>query len=301
MAVAADRSDALFLGCIAPLRFPDIEKATRVVFGNLGVDLKDIEGFACCPTKATFTNVDEVAALAMSGRNIALAEAEGANMVTICNGCFSILAEAKHELDHDPVKRAEVQKVLKDIGHRYRGTSKVLHMVDFVHNEVGLPKVTTTVKHSLRGLRVAIFHGCHYLRPAEVLGIDDPENPRKIKEIVSALGGKNVPFVGQLDCCGAGGGVRARDPDTAMVILEERLKAIERAQVEAIVTVCPFCFLHFDLGQEALKERGGSYSIPVFHLSQLMALAQGADPKEVARMSKTPRQKVIASILGDGR
>ena len=177
----------------------------------------------------------------------------------------------------------------------------MLHMVDFVHREVGLSKVTSTVKSSLRGMRLAIFHGCHYLRPSEVLGIDDPENPKKIKEIISALGGKSVPFVGQLDCCGAGGGVRARDPDTALSILEERLKAIERAQVEAIVTPCPFCFLHFDLGQEVLREQGRSYAIPVFHLSQLMALAQGADPKEVARLSKTPRQKVINAIQGGGR
>ena len=52
---------------------------------------------------------------------------------------------------------------------------------------------------------------------------------------------------------------------------------------------------------DALREKGGDYSIPVFHLNQLIALAQGAEAKKVARMSKTPRQSVITAIQGDGQ
>jgi heterodisulfide reductase subunit B len=150
-------------------------------------------------------------------------------------------------------------------------------------------------------MRVAVFHGCHYLRPSEILGTDDPENPTKIKDLVSALGGRSVPYIGQLECCGAGGGVRAQDLDASLEHLKERLEGIARAEVDAIVTVCPFCFLQFDIGQHLLNEKHGTdNSIPVFHLSQMIALTQGADPKEVARMSKTPRQRVIETIRGDG-
>ncbi len=300
MMSAEAKDNALFLGCIAPLRFPDIERATRYVFSTLNGDMTDIEGFSCCPTKASFTNIDETCALAISGRNIALAEEAGTDIVTICNGCFSILAEAKHDLDTHPDKRAKVQKVLKEAGHTYRGRSKVHHFVEYLHDDVGTAKLTSSVKHNLKGMRLAIFHGCHYLRPSEVLATDDPEDPKKIKDIISALGGRSVPYIGMLDCCGAGGGVRARDPESSIQLLDERLEAITHAEVDAIVTVCPFCFLQFDMGQEALKEQGRSYSTPVFHLNQLIALAQGAEPREVARMSKTPRQNVITSIRGDG-
>lgn len=289
----------LFLGCIAPLRFPDIERATRYVFDKVNGGVEDIDGLGCCPTKASFTNIDEITALALSARNISLAEAEGKDLVTICNGCFSILAEAKHELDHDVEKREQVEEVLAKVGRSYKGSTEVLHFVEFLHRDVGISKITSTVKHSLRGMRLAIFHGCHYLRPSDVLGTDDPEDPQRIKEIVSALGGKSVPWIGQLDCCGAGGGLRAREPDLALTILEQRVKGIKAAEVDAIVTVCPFCFLQFDIGQDALREKGADYSIPVFHLSQLMALAQGAKAGEVARMSKTPRQSVITAIQGD--
>lgn len=301
MATGKEASDALFLGCIAPLRFPDIEKATRKVFENLNIGLRDIDGMGCCPTKASFTNIDEITALAVSARNISLAEAEGANLVSICNGCFSILAEAKHELDHDPSKRAEVQGILKEIGRTYHGSSRVLHFVEYLHDEVGVSKVASSVTHSLRGMRLAIFHGCHYLRPSEVLGMDDPEDPVKIKNLISAMGGRSVPYIGQLECCGAGGGVRAQDVDASLEHLKERLKGIAQAEVEAIITVCPFCFLQFDIGQGLLNEKYGTdYSFPVFHLSQIIALTQGADPNEVARMSKTPRAHVIKLIGGDG-
>jgi heterodisulfide reductase subunit B len=291
----------LFLGCIAPLRFPDIERATRFVFDKVNGGVEDVEGLGCCPTKASFMNIDEVTALALSARNIALAEAEGKDLVTICNGCFSILAEAKHELDHDADKAEQVREVLGTVGREYKGTSDVLHFVEYLHRDVGISKISSTVKHSLRGMRLAIFHGCHYLRPSDVLGTDEPEDPIKIKEIISALGGRSVPWIGQLECCGAGGGLRAREPDIALTILEDRVDSIKKAEVDAIVTVCPFCFLQFDLGQEALRERGSDVSIPVFHLSQLIALAQGAKPGEVAKMSKTPRQTVIRTIQEDGQ
>jgi heterodisulfide reductase subunit B len=291
---------ALYLGCIAPFRLPDIERATRYVFDTLDHSLGDVEGLSCCPTKASFTNVDETTALALSGRNIALAEEAGMDLVTVCNGCYSILAEAKHELDNDPVKSAEVQEVLDQIDRRYQGTSDVLHFVDYLHREVGMNTIASSVKHSLRGMRIAIFHGCHYLRPSEILRTDNPEDPKKIKEILAALGGRTIPYPGQLDCCGAGGGVRARDPETALTLLGERLDAIDQAEIDAIVTVCDFCFLHFDTGQVSLNERGRSYSIPVFHLSQMMALAMGAKPEEVAVMSKIPRHSVVKSIQEDG-
>jgi heterodisulfide reductase subunit B len=293
--------NALFPGCIAPFRFPDIEKATRYVFDALDGGLRDVKGMSCCPTKASFTNLDDNMALAISARNVSLAEDDGSDLITICNGCFSILSEAKHELDNDMEKRDEVQKVLDHIGRSYKGTSQVYHFVDYLHSEIGMSKIASTVSNSLRGMRLAVFHGCHYLRPSELLGLDEPEDPKKIHEIISVLGGRSIPYPGQLNCCGAGGGVRARDPEASLVQLENHIDAITQAEVDAIVTVCDFCFLHFDLGQDTLKLRGRTGSIPVFHLSQIMALAMGANPKEVASISKTPRHSVINALEGVGK
>jgi len=47
--VAAGTDYTLFLGCMIPLRHPQIELAARKSLAALGVKLNDIEGFTCCP------------------------------------------------------------------------------------------------------------------------------------------------------------------------------------------------------------------------------------------------------------
>ena len=40
---------AFFLGCVIPLRFPGVEVAARRVFGQLGIECVDLDGYSCCP------------------------------------------------------------------------------------------------------------------------------------------------------------------------------------------------------------------------------------------------------------
>jgi heterodisulfide reductase subunit B len=54
------------------------------------------------------------------------------------------------------------------------------------------------------------------------------------------------------------------------------------AGVDAIVNICPFCHLQFDVGQtEVNKKYGTNFQIPVFHLAQLYGLAMGLKPEEL--------------------
>ena len=57
---------------------------------------------------------------------------------------------------------------------------------------------------------------------------------------------------------------------------------MQAAGADAIVNVCPFCHLQFDVGQtEVNKKYGTNFNIPVFHLAQLYGMAMGLDPKEL--------------------
>ncbi|MCP4646409.1 MAG: heterodisulfide reductase, partial [bacterium] len=93
----------LFLGCNMPTIRPDAERGIRLSLEKLGVDLVECEGYACCPGYGTFPASDEYASLAVSGRNLAIAEATGVDIAVQCGSCYSVLRHANHSL-HDEEK-----------------------------------------------------------------------------------------------------------------------------------------------------------------------------------------------------
>ena len=96
-------------------------------------------------------------------------------------------------------------------------------------------------------------------------------------------------------CCGAGGGVRAREPDVALKMTEEKLGYMNEAGVQVILDICPFCHLQYDRGQ---KDLGWKDKMPVLHLSQLYGLAFGLEPAKLGL--KTHATSVELKIFNTG-
>jgi len=66
-------------------------------------------------------------------------------------------------------------------------------------------------------------------------------------------------------------------PATVKVGLSERLVGYaEKAGANCIVTACPLCQTNLDMIQWRQKKQGRSADMPVFFLSELLALALGA-------------------------
>jgi heterodisulfide reductase subunit B len=65
---------AFFLGCQTPMRLPNIEIASRKVFEKIGLEAVDLLGYSCCPEPVVSRLIDEMSALAISTRNLTLAE-----------------------------------------------------------------------------------------------------------------------------------------------------------------------------------------------------------------------------------
>jgi heterodisulfide reductase subunit B len=267
----------LFLGCVAPNRYPGIESATREILKELGVEYVDLEGASCCPAPGVTRSFDKNTWLTIAARNLALAEKGGHDVMVICNGCYGSLFEAAHLLD-DEKTREEINKNLKEIGMSYGGKTKVKHFVDVLMNEVGVDAIKGKVKNPQDKLKVAVHYGCHFLKPHKLKGIEDPERPTILDKLVIAVGAESVDYMDKNLCCGAGGGVRARVPELAQGMTKQKLENINKAGANAIVNPCPFCHLQYDRGQ---KDLNWENKVPVLHLSQLYGLALGVDQKKL--------------------
>ncbi len=298
----AEQEFAYFLGCIMNNRYPGIEKATRILFDALDVGLKDMEGASCCPAPGVFGSFDRTTWASIAARNLTIAEEQGNDIMTECNGCFGSLFETNHMLHEDPEMKEKINKVLSEVGREYKGEIEVRHFAEILYNDVGLEKLSEKMIKPLN-LNVAVHYGCHFLKPSSEIGIDDPIQPTILDELVEITGAKSVPYKDKMMCCGAGGGLRSRDIDVTADFTKEKLTNMRDAGADAIVNVCPFCHLQFDVGQVETNEKFGTdFNIPVFHLAQLYGMAMGVSKDDLTvdahQISTDPALKKLDEITG---
>ncbi|MFQ6128924.1 MAG: CoB--CoM heterodisulfide reductase subunit B [Thermoplasmata archaeon] len=266
----------LFLGCIAPLRYPGIETSTMEVAKALELDMVLLDGTSCCPAPGVFRSFHEDTWLALGSRNLALAKEKGLEIVTICNGCFGSLAEVADQIERDKEKKEYANSILKQIGKVYDGGVKVRQFAELLYTDVGLNAISEKVKNKLGHIKAAVHYGCHYFKPEIVKQIDNRERPKTLDELVETTGATTVDYRNKNLCCGAGGGVRARAKDVAQKMTNQKLESIKESEANCIIDICPFCHLQFDQSQQELGT-----SFPVIHLSQLLVLAFDLDKSKL--------------------
>jgi heterodisulfide reductase subunit B len=290
------KSYALFLGCTIPARQPNYEISARKTLEKLGVNLVDLDNFTCCcPPPIQSINLESSQAIA--AYNICLAEEAGLDIVALCNGCFESLAMANAALKQDKELKAQINEVLANVGKEFKGTIEVKHFLQVLVDDIGLEKIKENVIKPLSSLKVAPFYGCHSLRPSKLLQLDDPERPQIFENLLEALGAEALEYRNKLKCCG--GLLKGISDDTALSLAREKLVNTTKAGADCISTLCPFCFVALDIGQLQVKSKFNEvYNLPILHYSELIALALGVDPEELAfRSHKVKTDKVIEKIV----
>lgn len=284
----------MFEGCMIGNRIPFIEASCRKVFDKLGIVTSQAP-FSCCPDPTGFANFDDDGWLAVGARNLALAESEGKDIISLCNGCSNTLKLVNHRLKHDSFKKDKINVELSKIGKEYKGTIDVKHFVSVLKGE--LEKIKSSIVKPLSSLKVACHPGCHYMRPSEVMETDDPMLPIDLKEIVAACGATVVDYGEEALCCGAS--VTNAYEDHGMAIMKIKMDAVKKAGADCLVVNCPACFQQFDGKQRDLSKKfEEEFKIPILYISELIALGMGIPADELGTKFHRTRVNDILEKIG---
>jgi heterodisulfide reductase subunit B len=269
----------VFLGCAIPYRVSAFEISARKVLAELGVELVEMPEFNCCGLP--LDPVSHEMMLILAARNLALAEEKGLNIVTLCPGCAGTLKKVNKMLKEDRALRDEINCHLKEGGLQYKGTVDAKHFIQVLMEDIGLENIKKSVVRPLTMVKVAEHNGCHILRPKEFIGFDDPEDPKMLKALIEATGATCLDYMDETECCGAPS-VGVSDK-VALQLARDKLSHVKQVNAEALVTICPFCHIMYDTNELRIEKMFNEvYGIPILHYPQLLGLAMGIPPEELA-------------------
>ena len=286
---------AVFWGCRILTSQYAYEMSVREAFPKLNIELVDLSETNCCgdPVKS----MKDLAANYLAARVLALANKTGLdNLLVPCNRCHFVISEAKNVLEKNERFSQKIIEVLKEEGLEYNPNVRIWHVIDFLHDFVGLDNVKKAVQKSLKGLRLATHVGCQIIRYSDLGRVDDAENPRKLDELVSALGAETVDYAEKLDCCGAN--LMHSHPDSALSLAGTKLSVLQNLGVDGLVVSCPDCGLMFDSKQkDAGTTVGAKLDLPVAYYTQLLGLSLGIEQEKLGlHLNQSPINQLLTKV-----
>ncbi|MBI5394323.1 MAG: CoB--CoM heterodisulfide reductase iron-sulfur subunit B family protein [Verrucomicrobia bacterium] len=242
----------------------------------LGVELKELDDWNCCGATAYF-HVDELLAHTLCARNLAMAEAEGMDLVAPCSGCYKNMHACNAHLKKDRDLAEHVNFALEEDNLHFAGKIKVRHLIEVFAEDLAAVKAKAT--NPLTGLKVAPYYGCQILRPRK-FEHENVEEPQYFEDLLGALGATPVDFRLKLRCCGAALIITNREAALSMV--RNLLQNAVDSGADVIATACPLCQVNLECYQDQVNAQfGTNFSVPVFYFTQLMGLAMGIPTKQL--------------------
>ncbi len=259
-------------GCTLKTTAKNFETPAIASMENLGHKMVELSRWNCCGTVHSLATDDLMHQLAPVRTLIRVLETGADKVVTLCAMCYNTLKQINKIMLEEPDKRERINNFL-DEERDYSGNISVLHLLEFLRDEIGFDKVKDKVKRPLNGLKLSSYYGCLLLRP-DGIGIDDIEAPRVMENLLEALGGEVVESPFKIECCGSYHTVDDIEPvvERTKIIID----AISSRGAEAIVVACPLCFFNLDYRQKNVELKNRVFTrIPVFYFTQLLAVALG--------------------------
>ncbi len=282
--MSADKPDntvkfTYYPGCSSQGSAKHLDESLRAIAPEIGIELEELGDWNCCGASVGAVGGGALPNLALTGRNLALAQAQAPqDVVTGCAACYLNTHAGNEKIKNDVKKRTQVNEALAAADMSYDGELQVRHMCEVIVNEVGIERVKERVTNPLEGLKVAGYVGCQTVRPfAGTDGggnYDTYEDPDFLDDFSRACGAEAVEFNPKTSCCG--GSVAVMSPDRTLHLIKDILQAAQDAGADVISTPCPLCLTNVEMYQPAINKKFGTdFNIPVVFYSQLMAVAFG--------------------------
>jgi len=274
---------AYYPGCSLHGTSREFDESLRAVVQALGVGVTEIEDWNCCGASSGHTT-DHLLSVALPARNLALAETQGFRRVlSPCAACYNRLSAA-----HLAVATQDglAERMPEILGRPFANTVEVFNAVELLRDLIPVIEervaAALATPNPLDGIKLAAYYGCLLVRPADVCGYDDPEQPTAMDAIIGACGADPVDWNMKVECCGGAFSVSR----TASVVRLGRaiVEDARKSGAEAIVVACPLCHSNLDLRQKAMTARGDK-ALPVLFITQVVGLALGL-PAETLGLSR---------------
>lgn len=264
-------------GCTLKTHARNFEASALASARMLGIELAELGRWNCCGVVSSLTADNLMRHLAPLRNLSRVREAGEDKVVTLCSMCFHTLKRTNLLVNGNPEHLRKMNEFM-DGGKPYDGSVRVLHFLE-VLREMGFDAIAQRVTRPLAGLSIAPYYGCVILRPKEI-GIDDPEEPSVLSELVAAMGASPVDTPFRKLCCGSYQAVA--DRRAAEELAHAIIDRARQGGADAIITTCPLCAFNLDSSQQRLRERRpGFREMPILYFTQLLALALGAQEEEL--------------------
>ena len=284
------RKYTYYPGCSSEGSAAHLDKSVRAIAPVLDIELEDLNDWNCCGASVGHVGGGYLPNVALTGRNLAGAEAQGSeDILTPCAACYLNTHATNENIRDKGTFKDELNEALAVAGKSYDGSLHVRHACEVLINDIGLDKIREQVTNPLQGLKVAGYVGCQTVRPfanTERGGeYDTYDDPDFLDGFIESTGAEAAEFDNKTSCCGGSSSVMS--PDKTLHLIKKILNEAKEKEADVIATPCPLCQQNIEMYQGRINaEQGTDFNIPVVFYSQLMALAFGMDADKDAGLNQ---------------
>lgn len=265
-------------GCTLRTTASDFDRSAKKCAEALGIELVELQDITCCG--ALFPQTTENLMLLLAPARV-LVQAQrqqiDGTLMTLCSFCYNTLKRANTALIADQKKLSVLSEFLEE---PYKGKIKVVHFLEVLRDTIGFESVRAKVSNgSVAGMRVAPYYGCLLLRPSKELGLDDPEQPTVLEDLLGALGCEVIDFSLKTECCGSF--LIVNNPAAAEGCSRRIVQRLQNVRADALVTSCPLCFYNITRINTTNGIASPGERPLILYFTQLMGLAFGIEAREL--------------------